>query len=94
MVCCCNAQGSNGNNCVANGICSCRANIVGRKCDSCASGSFNFPTCQGKQFLHTYLLILVLHLIQPSQTLTYCIPKCVHFAAVILEINFQFLAYM
>ena len=26
--------------------------------------------------------------------LTYCVPKCVHFAAVILEINFQFLAYM
>ena len=26
--------------------------------------------------------------------LTYCVSKCVHFAAVILEINFQFLAYM
>ena len=26
--------------------------------------------------------------------LTYCIPKCVQFAAVILEINFQCLAYM
>ena len=25
-----------------------------------------------------------------SELLTYCIPKCVHFAAVILEINFQF----
>ena len=48
VVCCCNAQGSNGNNCVANGICNCRANIVGRKCDSCAGGHFNFPMCQGK----------------------------------------------
>ena len=26
--------------------------------------------------------------------LTYCTPKCVQFVAVILEINFQFLAYM
>ena len=29
-----------------------------------------------------------------SGMLTYCVPKCVHFAAVILEINFQFLVYM
>ena len=30
----------------------------------------------------------------PIIVLTYCVSKCVHFAAVILEINFQFLAYM
>ena len=46
-ACNCNTQGSNGNNCTANGVCSCIDNIVGRKCDSCAGGHFNFPTCQG-----------------------------------------------
>ena len=32
-ACNCNPQGSNGNDCDANGVCSCRANIVGNKCD-------------------------------------------------------------
>ena len=47
-ACGCNTQGSNGNSCSPNGVCSCKANIIGSKCDSCAAGYSNFPTCQGQ----------------------------------------------
>ena len=52
-ACDCNTEGSNGSSCNAGGICSCKAQIVGSKCDSCAVGYFNFPTCQGKHYLFT-----------------------------------------
>ena len=46
--CDCNAQGSYGNTCNANGECNCKANIVGNKCNACSAGFYNFPNCQGK----------------------------------------------
>ena len=55
LACDCNEQGSNGTTCNANGACSCKANIVNNKCDACAAGYFNFPTCEGKHYLQ-YLL--------------------------------------
>ena len=30
------------------GVCTCIANVVGDKCDVCATGWYGFPTCQGK----------------------------------------------
>ena len=48
LACGCNTHGSDGSSCNSNGVCSCKANIIGSKCDSCASGRFNFPICQGK----------------------------------------------
>ena len=57
-ACACNTQGSYGTSCNADGICSCKANIIGSKCDSCAAGYFNFSTCQGKVYLISYLHIL------------------------------------
>ena len=47
-ACNCNTQGSNSNNCDANGVCSCKTNIINAKCDTCQSGFFNFPVCEGK----------------------------------------------
>ena len=37
-----------GLNCNENGFCSCKANIINKKCDACAPGFSNFPTCPGK----------------------------------------------
>ena len=54
LDCNCNLAGSYGNTCDANGKCSCKANIVGNKCNTCSVGFYNFPTCQGN-------LILILH---------------------------------
>ena len=49
-VCNCNAEGSNGEACDDNGVCSCKANFKNDKCDACNAGFFNFPTCEGKLY--------------------------------------------
>ena len=49
-ACNCDAEGSNGITCDASGNCSCKDNIINDKCDACAAGYFNFPTCAGKQY--------------------------------------------
>ena len=41
----CHAEGSVDNSCDDNGKCSCNNNVVGDKCDQCADGADNFPTC-------------------------------------------------
>ena len=46
--CDCNEDGSNGNTCDDNGLCSCKANFMNDKCDTCNVGFFNYPTCEGK----------------------------------------------
>ena len=48
-ACDCNEHGSNGTSCDDNGICSCKANFMGNKCDTCKTGFYSFPTCQGMQ---------------------------------------------
>ena len=48
LACNCNTQGSTSINCNANGICSCKPNIINAKCDGCQHGFFNFPICEGK----------------------------------------------
>ena len=30
------------------GVCTCNANIIGIKCDTCETGWFGFPSCQGE----------------------------------------------
>ena len=49
-ACNCNAEGSNGDACDVNGVCSCKANIINDKCDGCNTGFFKFPTCEGKLY--------------------------------------------
>ena len=53
--CECNLAGSYGNTCDANGKCNCKANIVGNKCDTCSVGYWNFPACEGKNYLYIVL---------------------------------------
>ena len=48
--CNCTTEGSNGITCDDTGVCNCKANIVNDKCDECATGYFNFPSCEGKQY--------------------------------------------
>ena len=44
-ACECNDEGSTVHHCNENGLCSCKENIVGDKCDSCMEGYSNFPDC-------------------------------------------------
>ena len=60
-ACNCNAEGSNGITCDDNGVCTCKANIINDKCDACAPGFFNFPTCPGKQYYVLNYLLQILH---------------------------------
>ena len=48
LACNCNRDGSNGITCNDNGECVCKVNIINDKCDACAAGYYNFPTCEGK----------------------------------------------
>ena len=45
IECGCNADGSDGMDCNHNGICTCKPNVAGDKCDQCAVGYTNFPNC-------------------------------------------------
>ena len=49
----CNADGRVGEDiCNAEtGVCDCKDNVVGDKCEECAEGYFNFPECTGDLFL-------------------------------------------
>ena len=46
--CTCNAGGSENAACDTAGKCTCKANVIGRDCDSCEEGYYGFPDCQGK----------------------------------------------
>ena len=50
VACACDTQGTFGNavTCNGNGVCSCKANVGGAKCDTCSAGYYNFPACTGK----------------------------------------------
>ena len=48
--CTCNAEGSENTACDTAGKCTCKANVIGRDCDSCEEGYYGFPDCQGKFF--------------------------------------------
>ena len=45
LGCVCNEEGSDGLDCNHNGICTCKPNISGDKCDQCQEGYINFPHC-------------------------------------------------
>ena len=46
--CECNPLGSVSLDCDDHGLCQCKDNVVGDKCDQCAEEHFNFPNCTGK----------------------------------------------
>ena len=47
--CQCDEDGSVNNSCTDDGgVCTCNANIIGIKCDTCETGWFGFPSCQGE----------------------------------------------
>ena len=50
IACACETQGTVGNadTCNGNGLCDCKANVEGDKCDICSAGYYNFPACTGK----------------------------------------------
>ena len=48
LECKCNKDGSMViTKCESDGQCSCKDNIVGKKCDACKDEFYNFPTCRG-----------------------------------------------
>ena len=52
--CECNQQGSEGVACDKNGMCSCKSNISGNKCQKCVEGFVRFPDCQSRFILHYF----------------------------------------
>lgn len=47
LPCHCDIEGSSSFECEKfGGQCPCRENVVGRRCDSCKTGYFGFPSCQ------------------------------------------------
>lgn len=49
MACDCNPQGSLDFACANyGGQCRCKPNIIGRSCERCAPGYYNFPDCLSK----------------------------------------------
>ena len=47
-ACNCNEEGSRDVTCDDDtGKCTCKANVIGDKCDFCSPGNFGFPACQG-----------------------------------------------
>ena len=63
------------NSCDANGKCSCKANIVNDKCDTCASGFTNFPACESDGIYFGKLSYSFLNYLQKVLNLTMSIPK-------------------
>ena len=48
LECTCNGEGYANEICDVNGQCTCKSNVIGKDCDSCAFGFFGFPDCQGR----------------------------------------------
>ena len=46
LACKCNEKGSESSQCNDAGICTCKANTQGTKCDSCIENHFGFPDCE------------------------------------------------
>ena len=46
LECVCNDLGSENMSCSSNGICTCKQNVIGNKCDICTPGYFPFPDCK------------------------------------------------
>ena len=43
----CDSHGSTSSLYDLNGICTCKTNVIGKKCTSCKSGYVGFPNCTG-----------------------------------------------
>ena len=62
-ACNCDGDGSNGTACDNNGVCSCKVNFMNGKCDVCNAGFFNFPTCEGNQYIDSTSMKLELYFV-------------------------------
>lgn len=60
LACQCNVTGSTSNLCSEyNGACQCKPNVVGRRCDRCAPGTYGFgPEGCKRMFLFYYVLTI------------------------------------
>lgn len=54
LACGCDSHGTNGVTCSNEGVCQCKYNFGGDKCDRCRDGFYNYPTCEG-EFLRIFL---------------------------------------
>ena len=51
LECDCSPEGSVDNNCNENGVCNCKPNITGDKCDEPSVGYYDFPDPKGEPSL-------------------------------------------
>ena len=54
LACDCNDQGAANMSCNSDGICACKENITGNKCDECILGHFPFPDCNRQGKIHKF----------------------------------------
>ena len=47
--CGCDENGSDGNGCNEDGVCTCKPNVDGDKCDKCKPNFFQFPSCKAPE---------------------------------------------
>ena len=52
LGCDCNIQGSNSIECDSYGICTCKENVIGNKCEHCMEGYSNHPDCSKGKVLY------------------------------------------
>ena len=50
--CKCSEDGAVDSSCDDAGMCTCKSQISGDKCDKCLPGHFNYPTCQSKYLIN------------------------------------------
>ena len=55
IPCDCDVNGTEGDICHVNGgQCPCKENYIGKKCDMCQRGYYDFPSCGGKYVMHGF----------------------------------------
>ncbi|XP_053322196.1 laminin subunit alpha-3 [Spea bombifrons] len=74
LPCNCNMEGSTSSSCnPSGGQCSCRPNVIGRRCSRCATGYYGFPYCRSCSCGHRLCDEVTGKCICPPQTVK---PKC------------------
>ena len=48
LACGCSSSGASSTTCTSSGVCTCKSNFEGSKCNSCKTGFYDYPNCNCK----------------------------------------------